>query len=353
MIARLFRPPDVYATSEHPLDVAVADVNADGHLDVLTASREGRSVSVFVGRGDGTLDSAPGIDTALGATSLALADMNADGNIDVVVSACTAGCTENSILIFFGSGDGRFGPASIVAVDGVPYNVAVADFDLDGLPDIAASDYPGRRLLILLSARSPGSYTEVSLPTGEKPIALVVGDLNGDGVPDLISSDHGSASSSVYLAYGDGEFSERIEVATGPLPYSIALGSIDGDAIPDLIAAHSTDPGRITILQGRGDGTFSWHDELEVRDRLIYVDTADFNADGLDDIVVTRENENTAGVFLNEGDGLFSPDEIPVAARNRVFSLAVAELNADRWPDFVTVDYEQNTLSVSLGLEPR
>ena len=333
--------------------MAVADVNGDGHLDVLTANREGRSVSVFLGRGDGTLDPGRTIDTTLGATSLAPADMDADGIIDLVVSACTEGCTENSILILAGSGDGRFSPASTVDVDGVPYNVAVADLDLDGLPDIVASDYPGQRLLVLLSDGSPGSFIEVSLPTGEKPIALLVGDLNGDGVPDLVSSDHGSASSSIYLAYGDGEFSERIEVATGPLPYAIALGSIDGDAIPDLIVAHSTDPGRITILQGRGDGTFSFHDEFEVHGRLIYVDTADFDADGVDDIVVTRENEKTASVFLNEGDGLFSRNEILVPAQNRVFSLAVADLNADRWPDFVTVDYEQSTLSVSLGLEPR
>ena len=144
-----------------------------------------------------------------------------------------------------------------------------------------------------------------------------------------------------------------MEIETGPLPYAIALGSIDADAIPDLVVAHSTDPGRVTILRGRGDGTFAYHDDFEVHGRLIYVHTADFNADDADDIVVTRESEKVAGVFLNEGDGFFGRAEIVVPAENRVFSLAVADLNRDGRPDFVTVDYEQSTLSVSLGLERR
>ncbi len=353
VVVRLFLPPEIYPTGQQPLDVAVADVNADGHPDILTANREGRSVSVFLGRGDGTLEPARTVDTGLGATSLAVADMDADGNLDVVVSVCTEGCTENSILTLLGSGDGWFTPGPALPVDGVPYNVAVADFDRDGLPDIAASDYPGRRLMVLLSDWSPGSFTEVSLPTGKNPIALSVGDLDDDGFPDLISSDHGSASSSVYLTYGRDGFSERIEVETGPLPYAIALGSIDGDTIPDLVVAHSTDPGRITILQGRGDGTFAYHDAFEVHDRLIYVGTADFDADGVDDIVLTRESEKIAGVFLNEGDGFFGRAEIPVPSENRVFSLAVADLNRDGRPDFVTVDYEQGTVSVSLGQRQR
>ncbi len=119
--------------------------------------------------------------------------------------------------------------------------------------------------------------------------------------------------------------------------------------MPDLVVAHSTDPGRITILQGRGDGTFAFMQDIEVTDRLVYVDLADFNDDGMLDIVVTRDRVKFAGVFLNEGDGLFDDREIRVPAESKIYSLVVTDLDHDPFPDLVTVDYEQSTVSVSLG----
>ncbi len=118
------------------------------------------------------------------------------------------------------------------------------------------------------------------------------------------------------------------------------------------MVAHSSDPGGITVLQGRGDGTFDYLQRIDVADRLIYVDIADFNHDGSADIVVTRDKQTFAGVFLNEGDGLFDPREILIEAENRIYSLVVADLDHDPFPDLITADYEQSTLSVSLGKKP-
>ena len=348
----LFQAPSTYSTGAYPLDVAVLDIDLDSELDVLTANRDGRSISILIGRGDGTFAPSEDISLEVGATSLVLADMNGDGNPDIVASGCEPGCTDSNIMIFHGSGDGRFDRGPTFPLSGVPYNVSVADLDRDDRLDIVASDYPGNRILLLLSAWDSSGFQELSLPTGEKPIALGVADLNGDGIPDLVSSDHGSGGSSVYLSYGNGEFSERIEVETGELPYSIALASIDQDDLPDLVVAHSTDPGRITVLQGRGDGTFALRQSFEVAGRLVYVDLADFDDDGSLDVVVTRERERFAGVFLNEGDGFIDEREIRVEAQNRIYSLAVVDLNHDPFPDLVTVDYEQSTVSVSLGKRP-
>ncbi len=352
ILGSLFEAPRIYETGANPLDVVTADLNGDGDLDVLTANRDGLSISVFLGDGHGSLTVLDPIDTERGATSLVVTDMNGDGVPDLVASGCSPGCTDNNIMIYHGLGDGGFERASTHSIDGVPYNVAVADFDGDGLLDVAASDYPGQRLLVLLSDGRAGSFRQISLPTGSKPIALAVADLDDDGRPDLISSDHGAGSSSVHLSLGGGEFVERIEVETGELPYSIALGDLDGDQLPDLVVAHSTDPGGITVLQGRGDGTFDYLQRIDVADRLVYVDTADFDNDGRADIVVTREKQAFAGVFLNEGDGLFDMREIVVEAENRIYSLVVTDLDHDPYPDLVTVDYERNTLSVSLGKKP-
>jgi hypothetical protein len=345
----LFNPPVIYDTGEHPLDVVVADLNGDGHADVATANREGRSVAVFPGDGRGRLAAPTMLDSGRGATSLAVGDMDGDGHPDLVVTGCNEGCYDNAILIFPGAGKTGFGPPWTIPVKGVPYNVALADLDGDGRLDIATSDYPGNRLMVLLSDWTAGAYREVALPTGQHPIALALADVDGDSVPDLVSSDHGSGGSSVYRAYGDGTFSERIEVETGELPYAIALGQLDGDRIPDLVVAHSTDPGRVSILQGRGDGTFALLDAFELEDRLVFVGVADFDGDGVDDVVLTRNEQKYASLHLNEGDGFLDRNEIRLPAENRIYSLAIADLNRDRRPDLVTVDYELSTVSISLG----
>ncbi len=351
VINGLFGPAKVYPTGPYPLDVAVADVDGDDRLDVLTANRDGMSISVFLGRGDGGLEPREPVVLERGATSLAVADVNGDGIRDIVVSVCNPGCDDNAVLIFHGRGDGRFVPADAIPVGGVPYNVSLADLDGDGRLDIAASDYPGERLIVLRSGWNEVGFSEISLPTGAKPIALVLADLDDDGDVDLVSSDHGGGGSSVYLSHGNGEFSERIAVETGKLPYAIALAPLDADAIPELIVAHSTDPGRITVLQGRGDGTFVHRQAIAVAGSPIYVDTADFNGDGARDIVITRLKAQYAGVFLNEGDGFFDVREIRVPAEGRIYSLAVEDLNGDHLPDLIAVDYTLSTLSISLGRE--
>ena len=347
-----FAPTVIYSTDPNPLDVAAGDVNSDGHLDLLTANREGRSLSVFLGDGNGSLTPIDAVPTELGATSLALADLNRDGMLDVVVSVCSAGCTNNSIKIFHGLGDGRFVEHNLIAVSGVPYNIAIADFDNDGWLDIAASDAAQHRLVVLRNIGGNGSFDEISLPTAERPIAFAIGDLNQDGYADLVSANQWGRSSTVYLSFGAGNFSEGIEIPLGELPYAIALAKIDHDNLLDLLVAYSTEPGKIAVYRGLGDGRFSLHQQIEVSDRLVFIYAADFNRDDLSDVVVTRHKQKFASLLLNNGDGSLDSREIDITAENKIYSLLVTTLNGDQYPDLVTVDWENDTLSLSLGHEP-
>lgn len=347
-----FAPRVMYQTDPNPLDVVAGDINSDGHLDLITANREGRSLSVFLGNGGGSLKPIEAVPTELGSTSLALADLNNDSILDVVVSVCNVGCDKNSIKIFHGLGDGRFVEHDSIAVTGVPYNIAIADFDNDGWLDIAASDAAQHRLMVLRNIDGSDSFDEISLPTAERPIAFTIGDVNQDGYTDLVSANQWGKSSTVFLSFGGGAFSEGIEMPLGELPYAIALAKIDQDNVLDLLVAYSTEPGKIAVYRGLGDGNFSLHQEIEVSDRLVYIYAADFNRDDLFDVLVTHDKQKFASLFLNNGNGTLDNRELEITAENRIYSLVVTTLNRDRYPDLVTVDWEQDTLSVSLGNEP-
>jgi len=345
----LFQPRTIYQTGLHPLDVADGDLDEDGNIDIVTANRDGMSLSVFMGNGDGSLTRLEDMPIGYGATSLALAFFDADHYLDVVVSACNKGCSDNGVIIGLGRGDGSFKLSGFIEVEGVPYNLAVDDFNQDGHMDIAASDYPNARINLMLGTETEGAFDILHLPAGPKTIALLAADFDGDGLRDLITSNHGEGASTLYLLNKDPSLAERIVIPTGELPYAIDAAYFNQDDTLDLVVAHSSKPGKISVLHGRGMGDFERVQELEHGDRLVFIDAADVNRDGFSDVIVTQHRERFATVYFNDGEGLLRPDAEDVDSENRIYSLVVTELNNDGYPDLVAVDYKANTLSVSLG----
>jgi hypothetical protein len=139
--------------ADQPMSVAVADVNGDGKLDVLVSNQGtgdhdllNGAVGVLLGNGDGTfqppvLYDAGGISTA----GLAVADVNADGKLDVVVTDQLGSClTGSKVAVLLGNGDGTFQPAVGFCFAGsLPISVAAADVNGDGRPDLIATNRCG------------------------------------------------------------------------------------------------------------------------------------------------------------------------------------------------------------------
>ena len=87
--------------------------------------------------------------------------------------------------------------------------------------------------------------------------SMTVADLNGDRTADLVTANGGSNDVSVLLGHGDGTFTAelRFVVGVGSRPQSVAVGDLNGDITPDLVTADGRFSA-VTILLGRGDGTF-------------------------------------------------------------------------------------------------
>lgn len=143
----LFQPVVLYDSAEYDgyYSVAVADVNGDGKPDVVVAyqgSGSDGSVEVLLGNGDGTFQAPVSYDSGASmAYSVAIADVNGDGKPDLVVgNGCSpSNCSEGSVGVLLGNGDGTFQAAKTFSSGGFNYyhsHVVIADVNGDGKLDL-------------------------------------------------------------------------------------------------------------------------------------------------------------------------------------------------------------------------
>jgi len=168
------------ATGYNPFSVTTADVNGDGHLDLISANVTSDDVSVLRNRGDGTFFPSVSFAAGLGPTSLAAADLDRDGDLDLAVGNATS----EQLSVLINDGHGGFGwPLQFVAAKfpvALPYALIVADFDGDGDADLAMTNGQADAVSVLLTDAQPGPQ-RVTLSSGQTIIGLDF----GNGPPNM------------------------------------------------------------------------------------------------------------------------------------------------------------------------
>jgi hypothetical protein len=244
-----------------------------------------------------------------------------------------------------------------------PSEEAVADLTGNGRMDIVVSDAQSNTVSVLLNNgdgtfQAPrqygvGAYTVPIVAQSLAPNlgrGLVVADVNGDGIPDIIVTNYASADISVLLGRGDGTFEPQRRYDATAGPFALAVGDLNGDGIPDLVVVSSTGShGKIAVLLGRGDGSFKppllFDSPLTDQNPLARVRLADLTGNGRLDLLLASLGDPNVHVLLGNGDGTFrAGPSIPLAAG----ALAVADLNHDGIPDVVET-YFNDTVSYELG----
>ena len=336
--------PQSPATGAQPGSIALADFNGDGILDMAVANAGANTLTILLGKGDGTFTAtASSPQTGIDPSFVTVGDFNEDGKADLAV----ANLSSNNVTILLGNGDGTFtAAASSPETGSQPQSMAVGDFNGDGILDLAVLN-AGINTVTVLLGNGDGTFTAspLSSQTGGQPRSLVSGDFNGDGSLDLAVTNGAANTVTILLGNGDGSFTAAPSPAAGTYPYAAAVGDFNLDGKLDLAVASVTG-GTVTILLGNGDGTFTAAmASPSVGSTPVSVSVADLNRDGNPDLVVANGNNGTVTILLGNGDGTFrSPSK--QSAGTDPFSIVVGDLNGDGIQDLAVANTYGNNVSV-------
>ena len=346
-----------FRVNSPPNAMAVGDFNGDGLPDLVTASLASQYVTVLTGEPSGnygtfTIPSKYAIGELTGVAAVAVGDFNGDGFQDIVTANLNSGNV--SVLLGDGLGD-KFTPApnSPFAVGTGPQAVLVADFNGDGFQDLAIANSGSNNVTVLLGNGAGGFIPAPGSPiaVGTGPVSLAVADFNADGVLDLAVANSGSNNVTVLSGSGTGAFTAGTPLSVGTTPLSIVAADINQDGAADLVVANSVS-NNVTLLINTGTGVFgpSAHSPLTVGTMPHSVVVSDFNGDGKPDIATANQGSDNVTVLLQGASGQFPPAPYsPLAAGAGPDALVVADFNKDGIADLAVANGHTVTVTEYLG----
>jgi hypothetical protein len=173
---------------------------------------------------------------------------------------------------------------------------------------------------------------------GMEPQVVVVADFNNDGKLDLATADFTSEDVSILLGKGDGTFEKARQFTTTIGPSALGVGDFNGDGNLDLaVTEYGLSSSALAIFLGKGDGTFVAGPVYTSVSLPYGITVADFNGDGHLDLAVANNGTNTAAVFLGNGDGTFQKPltyHVPLPLR-----VLAVDLNGDGHLDLAVLAY--------------
>jgi hypothetical protein len=379
-------------TFQHPVNISLDEpgisvsptsivtfFDNNSHYDLAVATPNTRDITVLVGKGDGTfaspvhyaLDDPNFVDDE---NTLVAFDLNRDFKADLVL----CNLSSNHVTVLLGKGDGTFMPGVSYAAGPQPIGIATSPFqkDVDGLGNL---DFNGDFIADLVVANNAvdgevtvllgnGDGTLKAAPlyrSGFSPTSFAVGDLNGDGILDIVTGSSvtpapaGTGTGVAMLGNGDGfvvgkgggTFKSPQIWSTSPIS-AVALADFDGDGKLDIVETNpNPGNGNVSVLLGKGDGTFQSPVNYTVGTTPEAVAVGDFNGDGKPDIVVGNRNSGNISVLLNSGNGtLDSAVDYATPTTGTPESIAVGDFDGDGKLDIAVAISGINASEIALFL---
>jgi len=384
--------------------VGVGELSGDGKLDLAIVSQGlGSNVKLLLGQGDGSFTSGPSFAVNHQPRTVTVADFNADGKPDL------ASVAFGSVHILLGDGAGGFTSVGTFVTGSESRTAEVGDFNGDGKLDLAAPDYGGfkdetQSVTVLLGNGNGGFTALPAVPMTPWFVSMAVGDFDEDGTDDFVVTDHDVDTATLYLGQGDGSFVSSLVLPLFGAPWDTMVADVDDDGHDDIVAGRAgsfrvfrgngaagftnagtfdfgplefgvvtgfesgplaasdfntdgkldvaaTTPQGVTLVLGRGDGTFTGKltTEFGPGSNASWVAAGDFDGDAHVDLVATLNSfPYTMNVLLGQGDGTFE-SLTPFAAATYPWRVVTGLLNADGHQDLAVASEDGVTIYLGLG----
>jgi Bacterial Ig-like domain (group 3)/FG-GAP-like repeat len=358
-------------------DVVVADFNNDGIPDI--ASVQGYPNALAVSLADKPGHFLPPTNLPITSNNdstfirVLAADLDADGLVDLIVTG-----PGDDYTVFFRNNPAAPGtflaPTELIPGKGTP--IVIADFNHDGLPDIAYIQgnalftNPSNITVALNQQSAPGTFpisVTSSSFSGYDVVDLKTADMNGDGFPDLVlrcaPSYNGNTPPSddtwesiVFLddPAHPGQFLAPAVFTPPATMNSIVVQDLNHDGLPDVVVSGKGSYFSVYLGDPAHPGQSLAPQNTTAPGNLTYLYTVaigDVDGDGIPDVIATDEG-NTLLIFPGKGDGtflaattLFEGLTAPAWGNS---ATVLADLDGDGLSDLVTTEYAQNSAQIFL-----
>jgi hypothetical protein len=298
-----FIPSNLGTASDRTYSAALADVDGDGHLDIVVSNDAPDRKLVYRNDGKGNFTEATTFGSPDWATRyVTLSDLNGDGYPDIV--AANRGDYPDLVdgkpgkgrevstpsYVCLNDGKGRFPECEALPTESAT-SIVAADLDGDGALDLFVPHRDGGQSIVLWNDGKGRFPTSTKVGPARAWIRMgAAGDLDGDGQPDLAIIDERLKATFILFNRGGRHFGEPVRLS-GPdrPPYCLAIADLDRDKRPDIIVGYVEQPGSVyfNAAQGRTFDEITWNDGKGTVYGLAF---ADFDGDGWPDIVAARSD---------------------------------------------------------------
>jgi hypothetical protein len=355
------------AVGKGPGVIAVADVNEDGKPDLIVANEESENLTVLLGDGKGHFQNAAGSPVAAGhlPNDIAVADMNRDGHLDLVV----ANHQSPFLSVLLGDGKGGFHPAPGSPFDvhsnPHPHGVVVGAFSSAGVLDAVTDSWGSNQIELLKGDGKGGLLTPGRFfAVGRRPYERLRSvDFNHDGHPDIVTTNLDDDTATILLGDGKGGLQQAAgsPVAAGAKPWQVAIDDFNGDGNADLAILpyerDVTDARRVvvTVLLGNGKGGFAplaQRLSLEGCHGPNSIATGDFDGDGHRDIAVGCAESGNVVLFLGHREPGHAELTFSRFLQSKAVGwggIAVGDLDGDGRDDLIASDPANGSITLFLS----
>jgi hypothetical protein len=367
--------------------VVIGDLDGDGKPDLVVHNGH-NTISIFRNIStNGSLTAGsfgPRIDLPIGgsqstAGGVALADLNGDGRLDIITSSYVDGkvsvfqnfCSLGTITA------NSFGPRVDIPVNGGPVTLAVQDLDGDGWPDIVTGSFYSSTVSVLRNLGDAGIITsnsfasQVDYPVGTNARWVAIADLDGDGKPDVVSVNYNDGSGMMSVLRNTStpgsitinSFAPQVEFATLPDDGAVAIGDLDGNGKPDVVIASGASGQVISVFRNTSTqgsittNSFAPRADFAAGGWANGVALGDLDGDGKPDVAAVMQLPSHLSVFRNTSTpGSFTTSSLAarldLTSGTNPYGVAIGDLDGDGRPEIIFANNNGATISIYQNVIP-